>query len=62
MQIETDSETESEFDNDVSNQLENFFFYLTEQDIIDIFQKFRECENKKDSRIPYKEFCNDFLI
>lgn len=60
IELETESDTESDFDNDLSNQLENFFFYLTEGDILEVFQKFRECENKKDSRIPNKEFRRHF--
>ena len=56
------SDTKSDIHDNISAQLEEFFFYLTKDHIMDIFQKFRECENKKNSRIPFKEFCNYLII
>lgn len=54
---ESKSESRSEMLESLSGQLEEFFFYLTKTRILAVFQKFRECENKKNSRIPFREFC-----
>ena len=54
-------EQEINYPEDLGTSLENFFFQLTKKHILLSFQKFRECENKKNSRINYKEFSMAFL-
>ena len=55
-EAEKEKENEADSTENLQTLLEDFFFYLTSQNIVDCFQKFRECESKKNSRIPLREF------